>query len=66
MNRFDREFSEVNKNNNLWSIHAHCQYPDAWEVFRFQKVVNLDPPTEKEIVYAEQDKKGFKACIIEK
>lgn len=66
MNRFDREFSEVNKNNNLWSIHAHCQYPDAWEVFRFQKVVNLDPPTEKEIVYAEQNKKGFKACIIEK
>lgn len=66
MNRFDREFSEVNKNNNIWSVHAHCQYPDSWEVFRFPKVVNLDPPTEKEIVYAEQDKKGWKACLIEK
>lgn len=66
MNRFDKEFTEVNKNNNLWSIHAHCQYPDTWEVFRFPKVVNLDPPTENEVVYAEQDKKGWKVCVIEK
>jgi predicted kinase/predicted MPP superfamily phosphohydrolase len=66
MNRFDKEFTEVNKNNNIWSVHAHCQYPDSWEVFRFPKVVNLDPPTENEIVYAEQDKKGWKVCVIEK
>lgn len=66
MNRFDREFSEANKNNNLWSIHAHCQYPDSWEVFKFSKVVNLDPPTEEKIVYAEQDKNNWNVCIIEK
>jgi len=66
MNKFDKEFSEVNKNNNLWSIHAHCQYPDCWEVLKFPKVINLDPPTDEEILYAEQYKNNWSICKIEK
>lgn len=66
MNRFDKEFSEINKNNNLWSIHAHCQYPDSWEVSRFPKVINLDPPTEKEVIYAEQETNKWNICALKK
>ncbi len=54
MNRYDKNFSDLNKNNDIWSIHAHCQYPDSWEIMRYPKVVNLDPQTDSEIVYGEQ------------
>lgn len=54
MNRYDKNFSDLNKNNDIWSIHAHCQYPDSWEIMRYPKVVNLDPQTDSELVYGEQ------------
>ena len=54
MNRYDKNFSDLNKNNDIWSIHAHCQYPDSWEIMRYPKVVNLDPRTDSEVVYGEQ------------
>ena len=54
MNRYDKNFSDLNKNNDVWSIHAHCQYPDSWEIMRYPKVINLDPQTDSEIVFGEQ------------
>ena len=54
MNRYDKNFSDLNKSNDIWSIHAHCQYPDSWEIMRYPKVVNLDPQTDSELVYGEQ------------
>ena len=54
MNRYDKNFSDLNKNNDIWSVHAHCQYSDSWEIMRYNKVVNLDPQTDSELVYGEQ------------
>ena len=54
MNKYDKNFSDLNKQNDAWSIHAHCKYPDSWEIMRYPKVVNLDPQTDSELVYGEQ------------
>ena len=64
MNKYDNNFSDINKNNNIWSIHAHCQYPDSWEIMRYPKVVNLDPHTDSEIVYGEQCGNDWKFSIL--
>ena len=66
MGRYDREFSENSKSLGLWSIHAHCKYFDAWETQRYDRVVNLDPPSENEIVFAELYKEDIKICLVEK
>ena len=64
MNRYDKNFSDLNKNNDVWSIHAHCQYPDSWEIMRYPKVVNLDPQTDSEVVVGEQCNNQWKFNIL--
>lgn len=64
MNRYDKNFSDINKNNDIWSIHAHCQYSDSWEIMRYPKVVNLDPQTDSEIVFGEQCNNNWKFSIL--
>lgn len=54
MNRYDREFSDREKRTEFWSIHAHCKYPDSWEVNRYSRTMNLDPEDEFQIVCGEQ------------
>ena len=66
MNRYDREFSESGKKLGLWSVHAHCKYPDSWEVLRYENVVNLDPPSESSIVYGIMKNKNWDICLLEK
>ena len=66
MNRYDREFSEMGKKNGVWSLHAHCKYPDSWEVLRYENVVNLDPPSESNIVYGIQKNNTWDICLLEK
>ena len=66
MGRYDREFSVNSKALGLWSIHAHCKYFDAWETQRYDRVLNLDPPSENEIVFAELYKEDIKVCLVEK
>lgn len=64
MNKYDRVFSETNHSKHIWSVHAHCKYPDSWEVLRYPGVVNLDPPDEYEVVYGERIKKDWSICQI--
>ena len=67
MGRYDKEFSVCHEKLGMWSIHAHCKYFDQWEPQRYDRVVNLDPPSENEIVYAELGREGIeKICLIEK
>ena len=63
--RYDRDFSERIKRKAIWSVHAHCKYPDRWEPLRYSGVVNLDPHDETEIVYGEQINNKWKICQIE-
>lgn len=65
MNRYDRDFSELNKRNNVWSIHAHCKYSDVWKINKFNKVINLDPPSENEVVYGVQCDNNWEFTLIE-
>lgn len=51
MNKYDQEFSQKMKNTQVWSIHAHCKYWDKWEVLRYPRAINLDPETNKEVIY---------------
>ena len=64
MNRYDKNFSDLNKRNDVWSIHAHCQYPDSWEIMRYPKVINLDPQTDSELVYGEQCNDSWEFSIL--
>ena len=66
MGRYDKEFSMSHEKFGMWSIHAHCKYFDSWEPQRYDRVVNLDPPSENEVVYAELYKDDIKICLIEK
>lgn len=66
MGKYDREFSSGHESLGLWSIHAHCKYFDSWEALRYDRVVNLDPPSENEVVYGELYKDQVKICLIEK
>ena len=59
-------FSSGHESLGLWSIHAHCKYFDSWEPQRYDRVVNLDPPSENEVVYAELCNDTIKICLIEK
>jgi len=64
MGRIDRDFSAFHEKLNMWSIHAHCKYFDQWEPQRYPRVVNLDPPSENEMVYAELVNDEIKICLI--
>lgn len=66
MGRYDKEFSAAHKDLGLWSIHAHCKYFDFWEPLRYDRVANLDPPSENEIVYAEMCDENLNICLLEK
>lgn len=65
INRVDRDFSSHTKNTKYWSIHAHCKYYDKWCAHKYRNVVNLDPRSNEEIIYAEQNKNNWKICQIE-
>lgn len=66
MNRYDKAFSDNNAKLGIWSVHAHCKYNDSWEVRRFKNVINLDPPSENEVVYAEQQNKEWNICLLQR
>jgi len=59
INRVDKEFTETGRLSNAYSIHAHCKYDD-YNFFKYDKVVNLDPKSECDLVYAEQKGKDWK------
>ena len=66
MGRVDRDFSVAHEKLGMWSIHAHCKYFDKWEPERYDRVVNLDPPSENELVYAELIDNELKSiCLLE-
>ena len=65
INRYDKDFSDRLKRKSIWSIHAHCKYPDKWEPLRYNGIVNLDPHDEFEIVYGEQQNNKWNICQIE-
>ena len=50
MERLDKRFSDYTKKSNIWSIHAHCKYGDN-NPQKYNRVINLDPKDEKEIIY---------------
>lgn len=66
MNRVDKEFSNHTKGSGWWSVHAHCKYYNDWETHKYRNVVNLDPQTNGEIIYAEQWKNQWKTVQLEK
>lgn len=66
INRVDKEFSVHTKNTNYWSVHAHCKYYGDWMTHKYRNVVNLDPQSNEEIIFAEQDKNNWKTCQIGK
>lgn len=66
MNRYDREFSERSKRLGLWSIHAHCKYHDQWCANKYNRVINLDPPSNNEIVYGEQQLQNWNICQLKR
>lgn len=66
MGRYDKEFSVAQEKQGIWSIHAHCKYFDQWEPQRYDRVVNLDPPSEDKVVYAELFEDSINICLIEK
>ena len=63
INRVDKEFTDTNRRNNTYSIHAHCKYDD-YNFFKYDKVINLDPKSECDLVYAEQNGKDWKIKTI--
>lgn len=66
MNRIDKEFSNHTQKTGWWSVHAHCKYYSDWNTHKYPNVVNLDPQSNSEVVYAEQEHNNWKACQLEK
>lgn len=66
INRYDRDFSSHTKKTKYWSVHAHCKYHGDWDPRLFSNVVNLDPPSNEEIVFAEQQNNQWNICRIER
>lgn len=64
--RVDRDFSAAHEKLGMWSIHAHCKYFDQWEPQRYDRVVNLDPPSEEELVYGTLINDEIKICLLER
>ena len=66
INRHDRDFSIHTKKSIYWSIHAHCKYHGDWDVHKYPNVVNLDPQSNEEIIFAEQHTNNWNVCQIGK
>ena len=66
INRVDRDFASHTTKTNYWSVHAHCKYYGDWNVHKYRNVINLDPPSNEEIIYAEHNKTEWKICQLEK
>ena len=66
MGRYDKEFSVAQEKQGIWSIHAHCKYFDQWEPQRYDRVVNLDPPSEDKVVYKVTDSSGNSKEVVKK
>lgn len=65
MDRIDKTFSTtIHKENNVWSIHAHCKYPAGWNVSKYKGVLNIDPASENEVVVLTQKLRGFSVCVL--
>jgi len=63
MERLDKRFSDYTKKSNIWSIHAHCKYGDN-NPQKYNRVINLDPKDEKEIIYMIRQGTNTKINII--
>jgi hypothetical protein len=66
MNRVDKDFSVHTQGQGYWSVHAHCKYYGDWCIHKFKNVVNLDPPSNEEVIYAEQLNNNWRACQLKK
>lgn len=66
MNKIDKEFAFHTQKTGYWSVHAHCKYYGEWCIHKYQNVVNLDPMTNGEVIYAEQLNNNWKTCQLEK
>lgn len=64
MDRYDKEFSGRNKKTGLYSIHAHCKYPQGWNVSKYPGVLNIDPEDETKVVILENN--NWNACQLER
>ena len=64
MDKYDREFSNRNKKTGYYSIHAHCKYPQGWDVSKYPGVLNIDPEDETKVVILENN--NWKACQLER
>ena len=65
MIRYDKDFSNYTNGTSLYSIHAHCKY-NPWQVYKFPRVINLDPPSNEKIIFARQYNNKWKICQLEK
>lgn len=66
MDQYDKLFSKtIWKSMGRWSVHAHCKYPDGVDFLKYDGVVNLDPSSEREIVYMENNTKNLKPCVVQ-
>ena len=66
MNKVDKEFSSHTQKSGYWSVHAHCKYYSEWNTHKYRNVVNLDPQTNGEVIYAEQEKNQWKTIQLGK
>lgn len=66
VNLSDSIFNEYAKDNGVVSIHAHCKYHDEWNPRKFENIINLDPKSDTEIIYAEQNNKDWNICQLER
>ena len=66
MNKIDKEFAAHTQGSGWWSVHAHCKYYNEWDTHKYRNVVNLDPKTTGEVIYAEQEKNQWKTVQLEK
>ena len=65
MDKVDHTFSTtIHKKSNIWSIHAHCKYPSEWKVDKYNGVLNIDPPSENEVVVMTQKLNDFSVCVL--
>jgi predicted kinase len=65
MSRVDKTFTDFTKDNNIYSVHAHCKYSGDWIPNKFKKVINLDPKDETTVVCGERKKGEWNIWEIE-
>lgn len=66
MNKVDKEFAAHTSGSGWWSVHAHCKYYSEWDTHKYRNVVNLDPQTNGEVIFAEQEKNQWKTVQLGK